>query len=87
MSYGENYREMYTKSPVNRKVQLAFGSVILALLGVSRISYRATVMSSESDQWVRHTTGCRVEQIIGRNFSCFFSSKDIKGVTPVRVFP
>ena len=36
-------------------MQLAFGSAILALLVVGAISYRAMVVSSESDRWVRHT--------------------------------
>jgi PAS domain S-box-containing protein len=46
---------MKTKSPLSRKVQLAFGSAILALLVVGAISYRGMVLSSESDRWVRHT--------------------------------
>ncbi len=36
-------------------MQLAFGSAILVLLIVGAISYRAMVVSSESDRWVRHT--------------------------------
>jgi PAS domain S-box-containing protein len=46
---------MKTKSPLGRKVQLAFGSAILALLVVGTISYRGMVLSSESDRSVRHT--------------------------------
>ena len=46
---------MKTESLPNWKVQLAFGSAILALLVVGAISYRGTVASRESDQWVRHT--------------------------------
>jgi PAS domain S-box-containing protein len=46
---------MKTKSPLSRKVQLAFGSAILALLVVGAISYRGMALSSESDRWVRHT--------------------------------
>jgi PAS domain S-box-containing protein len=46
---------MKTKPPVNRKVQFAFGSAILALLMVGAISYRGMVMFSKSGQWVRHT--------------------------------
>lgn len=46
---------MNTKSPLSRKVQLAFGTAVLALLVVGAISYRGIVMSSESDRWVRHT--------------------------------
>jgi CHASE3 domain sensor protein len=34
---------------------VAFGSAILALLIMGAISYRARIMSIESDQWVRHT--------------------------------
>ncbi len=40
---------------MNRTVQIAFGSAILALLLVGVISYRVMVMSAESDLWVRHT--------------------------------
>jgi PAS domain S-box-containing protein len=46
---------MKTKSVVRRKLQLAFGSAVLALLVVGAISYRSMVESSESDLWVRHT--------------------------------
>jgi PAS domain S-box-containing protein len=46
---------MTTKSVVRRKLQLAFGSAVLALLVVGAICYRSMVESSESDQWVRHT--------------------------------
>jgi signal transduction histidine kinase len=46
---------MKTKSLLSRKVQLAFGSAILALLVVGAISYRGMAVSSESDRWVRHT--------------------------------
>jgi PAS domain S-box-containing protein len=46
---------MKAKSPLDRKIQLAFGSAILALLVVGVISYRAIAVSSESDRWVRHT--------------------------------
>jgi PAS domain S-box-containing protein len=48
-------REMKTKSLLNGKVQLAFGSAILALLIVGAMSYRGMVVSTESDRWVRHT--------------------------------
>src|ERR1700683_4845434 len=47
--------EMKKKFPMNRKVKLAFGSAIFALLIVGGISYRGMVVSGESDQWVRHT--------------------------------
>jgi PAS domain S-box-containing protein len=40
---------------LKRKVQLAFGSAIVILLVVGAISYRSIFLSSESDQWVRHT--------------------------------
>jgi PAS domain S-box-containing protein len=46
---------MKTKSPLSRKLQLAFGSAILALLVVGAISYRGLVESRGSDLWVRHT--------------------------------
>jgi PAS domain S-box-containing protein len=46
---------MKTKSVLSRRLQLAFGSAILALLVVGAISYRGIVESRESDRWVRHT--------------------------------
>jgi PAS domain S-box-containing protein len=46
---------MKTKSLSNRKVQLALGAAILALLVVGAISYRAIAASIESDRMVRHT--------------------------------
>jgi len=46
---------MKTKSLLNRKVQFAFGSAILTLLVAGAISYRGMVVSTESEQWVRHT--------------------------------
>jgi len=46
---------MKNRSVVNRKVQFAFGSAILALLVVGTISYRAIIVSSQSDRWVQHT--------------------------------
>jgi len=46
---------MATKSLLNRKVQLAFVCAVLILLVVGAISYHGMVLSSESDQWVRHT--------------------------------
>jgi PAS domain S-box-containing protein len=38
-----------------RKVQLAFGAAIVALLLVGAISYRAVLASDESERWVDHT--------------------------------
>ncbi|HLJ30035.1 MAG TPA: PAS domain S-box protein [Candidatus Angelobacter sp.] len=46
---------MKTRSFLNRKVQLAFGSAIVSLLIVGIISYRTMVASTESEQWVRHS--------------------------------
>jgi PAS domain S-box-containing protein len=46
---------MKTRSLFNRKVQLAFGSAILALLIVGAMSFRGIAVSTESDRWVRHT--------------------------------
>jgi PAS domain S-box-containing protein len=40
---------------LKRKVQLAFGLAIVILLVVGAVSYQSIVVSSESDQWVRHT--------------------------------
>jgi PAS domain S-box-containing protein len=46
---------MKTKSLLHRRVQLAFGAAILALLVVGVASYRSMVLSSESSELVRHT--------------------------------
>jgi methyl-accepting chemotaxis protein len=46
---------MRTKSVLRRKLRLAFGSAVLALLVVGAVSYRSMVESTESDRWVRHT--------------------------------
>jgi PAS domain S-box-containing protein len=43
------------KPSLNRKVQLALGSVILTFLVGGAISYRSTIVASESDRLVRHT--------------------------------
>jgi CHASE3 domain sensor protein len=51
----ETLTEMKTKSLFNRKVQLAFGSAILALFVVGAMSFRGIAVSTESDRWVRHT--------------------------------
>ncbi len=40
---------------MNRKVQLAFGSAVLALLIAGALSFRGLAVSRESDRWVRHT--------------------------------
>jgi diguanylate cyclase (GGDEF)-like protein/PAS domain S-box-containing protein len=47
--------EVRSKSLVNRKMQLAFGSAMLTLLVVGAISYRGIVVSKESAGWVSHT--------------------------------
>ena len=44
-----------TKPLWKRKVQLRFGSGILAFLVAGVFSYRGMIESGESDQWVRHT--------------------------------
>ncbi|MGB6682085.1 MAG: PAS domain S-box protein [Candidatus Acidiferrum sp.] len=46
---------MKTKSVMRCKLQLAFGSAILALLVVGAIALRTAAVASESDLWVRHT--------------------------------
>src|SRR5271155_1520263 len=46
---------MKTKSALGRKLQLAFGSAVLALLVVGVVNYRSMVESGNSDLWVRHT--------------------------------
>ena len=46
---------MANPSLINRKVQLAFGAAIAVLLMVGVFSYRALVLSNESDRWVEHT--------------------------------
>lgn len=40
---------------VSRKLQLAFASAILILIGMCVICYREMAATSESDQWVLHT--------------------------------
>jgi CHASE3 domain sensor protein len=46
---------MKSTSVWNRKVQFGFGAAILTLLGSGLISYRALVISNQSQGWVRHT--------------------------------
>ena len=46
---------MKNSSVWNRKAQLGFGAAILTLLGSGVISYRALVVSNQSQGWVRHT--------------------------------
>jgi PAS domain S-box-containing protein len=46
---------MKTKSVMKGKLQLAFGSAILALLVVGAVAFRTAAVASESDRWVRHT--------------------------------
>ena len=46
---------MKTWSPLNRKVQLLFGSALAILLVVGAVSYRGMVVSNKSDRWVRHS--------------------------------
>ncbi len=46
---------MKTKSLINRRVQVAFGAAILTMVVVGTLSYHALVVSSELEQWVRHT--------------------------------
>jgi PAS domain S-box-containing protein len=46
---------MKTKSPLSRRLQLAFGSAVFALVVVGVLSYRGMIEFRESDRWVRHT--------------------------------
>src|SRR5277367_4601232 len=46
---------MKISSPLNWKLQLAFGSAALSLLVVGAISYRGMAVSGESERWVGHT--------------------------------
>src|ERR1700737_3575070 len=46
---------MKSTSVWNRKAQLGFGAAVLTLLGSGVISYRALVVSNQSQGWVRHT--------------------------------
>jgi signal transduction histidine kinase len=46
---------MKSMSLINRKVQLELGSVILILLVLGAISYRAMVVSTESELWAQHS--------------------------------
>jgi diguanylate cyclase (GGDEF)-like protein len=41
--------------PLVPKVQIAFGAVMVVLLGVGIIAYRSVIASSESAQWAQHT--------------------------------
>src|SRR5450432_1778959 len=43
------------RSLEGRKVQVAFGSALLAILVVGATAYRGMVLSRESVRWVRHT--------------------------------
>jgi diguanylate cyclase (GGDEF)-like protein/PAS domain S-box-containing protein len=47
--------EVRSKSILNRKMRLAFGSAMLTLLVVGAMSYRGIVVSRESEKWVSHT--------------------------------
>ncbi len=64
---------MKTTSRLNRKVQLAFGSAILALLVVGAISYRGMIVSSEGDRWVSHT-----HEVLGRIQDLVFAIDSIE---------
>jgi CHASE3 domain sensor protein len=46
---------MRSKSLLNRKLQLAFGSAMLTLLVVGAISYHVMVVSRDNARWVSHT--------------------------------
>src|SRR5664279_112588 len=46
---------MKTASLLRRRAQLAFAAAFAILLVVGAFSYRAIVISSDSDGWVRHT--------------------------------
>jgi len=46
---------MKTRFQVKHKVQLAFAAAIAILLIVGAFTYRSMVVSSESNEWVRHT--------------------------------
>ncbi len=52
---GQKSAEMKSNPRLDRTVQLAFGSAILALLIVGAISYRSMVASRASDGWVSHS--------------------------------
>src|SRR5579863_214315 len=46
---------MMAKLALNRKLQLGFGLAILAFFIVGAVSYRAVLLSTESERWVQHT--------------------------------
>ena len=46
---------MKAKTPLNRKLYLAFGAAILILVGLGATSYRDLIYSNESNLWVRHS--------------------------------
>jgi len=47
--------EIRSKSVLTRKLQVALGSAMFALLVVGAISYRGMVLSRENARWVSHT--------------------------------
>jgi hypothetical protein len=60
---------MKTKSPLNRKAQLALRPAVLALLVVGVISYRRMVVSGENERWVRQTQVCELpEEALGESW-------------------
>ena len=78
---------MKTNSLMSRKLLLAFGAAILALLDVGAIFYCDTARFSEGARCVRYTTASRVGQLMGRNLSCFNSAGKFKRDRLMGIFP
>jgi PAS domain S-box-containing protein len=57
----------------NRKIKIAFGCAILALLVMGAISFRVMLVSRESDRWVRHT-----HEVLDSVHDLLFSMESIK---------
>jgi CHASE3 domain sensor protein len=60
----------------NGKAQLGFGAAILTLLGSGLISYRALVISNQSQGWVRHT-----DQVLEELQELLSASQDIESTS------
>jgi CHASE3 domain sensor protein len=64
---------MKTVSLLRWKTPFALGSAVLTLLATSAMSYRAVVLSTESSQWVRHTT-----EVVGKIDNFLVATKSIE---------
>lgn len=69
---------MTTKSSLNRKVQLAFGSAIAILVVVGAFSFRTLDAATESDRWVAHSNEV-LEQVQELNSGMEIISATLRG--------